>query len=122
MGKRTSADLVPVDDVYAADEELTVSPIRRYDWSALAEAAMARPGTWKRVDEDGSPSTASNINNGLIVTLKRISERTGFTFRGRTTDAYNVGRAAKAGVPRRGVVWIKAVPPAPPRRARKRAS
>lgn len=121
MAKRTSADLVPVTNVWARDEELSVSPIRRYDWSALAELAMTKPGEWLLVDEDGSPSTASNINNGLILTIKRIAERSGYTFRGRATDTYNVGRSAQAGVPRKAKVWIMAVKPEAKRGRRKRS-
>lgn len=116
MGKRTGADLVPVTDEWADDEDLSVSPVMKYDWTALAEKVMADPGRWLLVDPDGSPSTASNINNGLIVTLKRISERTGMRFRGRATNTYNVGRSAEPGKPRRAKVWIMAVKPEPKRR------
>jgi hypothetical protein len=115
MGKRTGADLVPVQDVWATDEELAVSPVRRYDWATLAEKAMNNPGKWLLVDEDGSPSTVSNVNNGLIAGLRKIGEVEGYQFQGRASDTYNVGRHASKDKPRRCKVWLMAVQAGPKR-------
>lgn len=105
MAKRTSADLLPVTDVWADDSDLTISPVRRYDWTALAEKAMEQPGRWLLVDPDGSPSTASNINNGLLKTIERITERTGVKFRARASDTYSDTKGI-----RRSKVWMRALP------------
>lgn len=71
----------------------------RYDWRALAEAAMADPTRWKRVDTDGVPATATRINNGEIAALRDIE---GWSFRGRSTDV-------TPGPNRRCQLWLRAV-------------
>lgn len=118
MAKRTGADLVPVGDVWADDSELTVSPLRRYDWVTLAEKAMGKPGKWLLVDENGSPSTVSNINNGLIAGLKRIAEQRSMIFTSRASETRNVSDPSK---PRRAKVWLMATP-VPATRGRRKAS
>ena len=96
------------DEVWASDEEFVrIAPNSIYGWTERGRLATTRPGDWLLVDEDAPPTTASNVNAGMIRALRRPEfDDWRFTARASDVKAPDPKRPTR----RRGKIWLKAEP------------